>query len=269
MKKTEPNAFPFQGKRFLFYSRFFRARQSRDAGAIELIFQIFYGNICLQHNSIVPDTGVQKANFVLPFSCVGKELCCSKRRYIFGVCLSEAHFFCTRRKIKMFKKNDRYLQTANTIVDIFLIIAIIACVIMGIGSLSVSNSIWLSCRSVLVCFILGPLFAWVLWILIKVYLTHVLDVKMIRDKLYRMQNTNAAASLPYDETTDIEAEKKREEELKMREQQLKNLEQIYRDGKTDDPYFRKSMELNRLKIMLEQGFIDQETYQEKIDELLK
>ena len=92
---------------------------------------------------------------------------------------------------------------------------------------------------------------------------------MIRDKLYRMQNTNAAASLPYDETTDIEAEKQREEELKMREQQLKNLEQIYRDGKTDDPSFRKSMELNRLKIMLEQGFIDQETYQEKIDELLK
>lgn len=266
MKKTEPNAFPFQGKRFLFYSRFFRARQSRDAGAIELIFQIFYGNICLQHNSIVPDTGVQKANFVLPFSCVGKELCCSKRRYIFGVCLSEAHFFCTRRKIKMFKKNDRYLQTANTIVDIFLIIAITACVILGILLLSADYPIL---RTILVCFILCPFFAWVLWILIKVYLTHVLDVKMIRDKLYRMQNTNAAASLPYDETTDIEAEKQREEELKMREQQLKNLEQIYRDGKTDDPSFRKSMELNRLKIMLEQGFIDQETYQEKIDELLK
>ena len=169
----------------------------------------------------------------------------------------------------MFKKNDRYLKTANTIVDIFFIIAIIACVIMGIGSLSVSNSIWLSCRSVLVCFILGRLFAWVLWILIKVYQTHVLDVKIIRDKLYSKQNGNDTAFLPYDETTDIEAEKKREEELKMREQQLKNLEQIYRDGQTDDPYFRKSMELNRLKIMLEQGFIDQETYQEKIDELLK
>lgn len=166
----------------------------------------------------------------------------------------------------MFKKNDRYLQTANTIVDIFLIIAIIACVILGILLLSAGSPIL---RTILVCFILCPFFAWVLWILIKVYLTHVLDVKMIRDKLYRMQNTNAAASLPYDETTDIEAEKQREEELKMREQQLKNLEQIYRDGKTDDPSFRKSMELNRLKIMLEQGFIDQETYQEKIDELLK
>ena len=166
----------------------------------------------------------------------------------------------------MFKKNDRYLQTANTIVDIFLIIAITACVILGILLLSAGSPIL---RTILVCFILCSFFAWVLWILIKVYLTHVLDVKIIRDKLYSKQNGNDTAFLPYDETTDIEAEKKREEELKMRKQQLKNLEQIYRDGKTDDPYFRKSMELNRLKIMLEQGFIDQETYQEKIDELLK
>ena len=237
MKKTEPNAFPFQGKRFLFYSRFFRARQSRDAGAIELIFQIFYGNICLQHNSIVPDTGVQKANFVLPFSCVGKELCCSKRRYIFGVCLSEAHFFCTRRKIKMFKKNDRYLKIARIVNTVLLFVNICACIIAGgiCIYLAFRSKLWLFLLYAVLWIFFGTIISWIVWLFVRLYLSHLYDVKMIRNKLYEIDNSDL---------------------------------QIFTKGYEpfETLWDRKSF---RLKIMLKNGHFDQETYQEKIDELLK
>lgn len=84
----------------------------------------------------------------------------------------------------MFDKNDRTLLTVRALANVFTIIFIACCVIAGIvlasyGMLEIGLPI-------LFC---GPFLFWIAWLAIRLHLTHLCDIKLIRNKLYGIENS--------------------------------------------------------------------------------
>lgn len=84
----------------------------------------------------------------------------------------------------MFDKNDRTLLTVRALANVFTIIFMVCSVVAGIavaacGMLEIGLPI-------LFC---GPFFFWIAWLAIRLHLTHLCDIKLIRNKLYGIENS--------------------------------------------------------------------------------
>ncbi len=102
----------------------------------------------------------------------------------------------------MFDKNDRTLLTVRALANVFTIIFVVCSVVAGIavaacGMLEIGLPI-------LFC---GPFLFWIAWLAIRLHLTHLCDIKLIRNKLYGIENNaldvfiNKTAYVPAEEQT--------------------------------------------------------------------
>lgn len=103
----------------------------------------------------------------------------------------------------MFEQNDRTLFTAQSIIKVFCIIGAILCFIGGIvlcvtsnqkvadnfGEISnVTNYAQIIGGVALILF--GSLVFWIIWIFSKLIFSTLCDIKLIRNKLYQLDNDN-------------------------------------------------------------------------------
>ena len=126
------------------------------------------------------------------FPVSGKN-CVAANGGTFSGCASRRHtFFCTRRKIKMFKKNDRYLKIARIVNTVLLFVNICACIIAGgiCIYLAFRSKLWLFLLYAVLWIFFGTIISWIVWLFVRLYLSHLYDVKMIRNKLYEIDNSD-------------------------------------------------------------------------------
>lgn len=103
----------------------------------------------------------------------------------------------------MFEQNDKTLFTAQSIIKIFCIIGAILCFIGGIilcvtssqevtGNLgeikTITNYTQIIGGVALILF--GSLVFWIIWIFSKLIFSTLCDIKLIRNKLYQLDNDN-------------------------------------------------------------------------------
>lgn len=97
----------------------------------------------------------------------------------------------------MFEKNDKPLLTFRTLVDVLLVIAILLGLILGI--LFIVNENYFSG---LILLIGVPLLSLLIWLVIRLFITCLCDIKLIRNKLYDISNDNLEVFLKEDEEDD-------------------------------------------------------------------
>ena len=102
----------------------------------------------------------------------------------------------------MFEKNDGTLFTARVILNVVVWIFVLAGVISGI-ILLVNESTALG----LVMLLLVPFLSWLMWVVARLFLTYLCDIKLIRNKLYGIDNDYLQAFLG-GETQEEREEKK-------------------------------------------------------------
>lgn len=90
----------------------------------------------------------------------------------------------------MFEKNDRQLLTVRIILNVVTWIFILAGIISGI-ILLVEEFIPLG----FIMLLLIPFLSWLMWVVARLYLTYLCDIKLIRNKLYGVDNDNLKAFL--------------------------------------------------------------------------
>lgn len=85
----------------------------------------------------------------------------------------------------MFGKNDKALLAARIILIVVISILTTGCVLAGIIMTIVDeNLIFLLISAG------GALFCWLAWVIARLYLSYLCDVKLIRNKLYGIENDN-------------------------------------------------------------------------------
>ena len=83
----------------------------------------------------------------------------------------------------MFEVNDRSLRTVRVILNVWVWVGAIACVICGI----VLSALGMIEMGLPILFV-GPFACWVSWVFGRLYLSHLCDIKLIRNKLYGVGN---------------------------------------------------------------------------------
>lgn len=104
----------------------------------------------------------------------------------------------------MFEKNDKQLLTIRTIINVVTILFVIIGIICSI-ILLVNKEIFLGVF--LLVFI--PFFSWFMWIIWRLIMTFLCDIKLIRNKLYGVENDNMKVFLGERQTPEQIAEQKR------------------------------------------------------------
>ena len=136
---------------------------------------------------------------------------------------------------ELFKTNDKYLKTINTVVTVLCIVmavllfifAVVAFIVIGVYGL-----IPLFCE----------LFVAVIYLLWKVALSYLTDVKFIRNKIYILEELNCELIKYGKETT--------------------------QDGSSDDNTLNRFAELQKLNEALKMGAITQEEFDEQKKKLI-
>ena len=85
----------------------------------------------------------------------------------------------------MFEVNDRSLRTVRVILNVWVWVGAIACVICGI----VLSALGMIEMGLPILFV-GPFACWFSWVFGRLYLSHLCDIKLIRNKLYGVGNEN-------------------------------------------------------------------------------
>lgn len=91
----------------------------------------------------------------------------------------------------MFKRNDKFLFMAITVADVYAILIATAFAVLGIVDI-VNGAELASTETIIlgVFFIpIGLVFAFVFWVFVRVLLSLVCDVKLIRNKMYGEDNS--------------------------------------------------------------------------------
>ena len=96
----------------------------------------------------------------------------------------------------MFEKNDKQLLTMRILLNVVTFIFVLAGIISGI-ILLVNDSIALG----LVMLLLVPFLSWLMWVVARLFLTYLCDIKLIRNKLYGVNNDNLKVFLEENEST--------------------------------------------------------------------
>lgn len=139
----------------------------------------------------------------------------------------------------MFEKNDKQLLTIRTIINVVTILFVIIGIICSI-ILLVNKEIFLGVF--LLVFI--PFFSWFMWIIWRLIMTFLCDIKLIRNKLYGVENDNMKVFLEERQTPEQIAEQKRVA--------AQNAEKI-----------------ERLKYLRDAGVITEKEFQQAREKLLK
>lgn len=139
----------------------------------------------------------------------------------------------------MFEKNDKQLLMVRILLNVVTWIFVLAGIISGI-ILLVNDSIALG----LVMLLLVPFLSWLMWVVARLYLTYLCDIKLIRNKLYGVENENLSVFLS--------------EKTETHEQTLQQ------NSSTD-----KTQALLRLKKLLDGGVITQEEFEREKEKYLK
>lgn len=85
----------------------------------------------------------------------------------------------------MFEVNDRSLRTVRVILNVVTWIGVIACIVCGI----VLSALGMLAAGLPILFV-GPFACWLSWVFARLYLCYLCDVKLIRNKLYGVDNEN-------------------------------------------------------------------------------
>lgn len=85
----------------------------------------------------------------------------------------------------MFEVNDKFLRTVRVILNVWVWVGAIACVICGI----VLSALGMIEMGLPILFV-GPFACWFSWVFGRLYLSHLCDIKLIRNKLYGVGNEN-------------------------------------------------------------------------------
>lgn len=139
----------------------------------------------------------------------------------------------------MFERNDKQLLTVRILLNIVTWIFVLAGIISGI-ILLVNDSIALG----LVMLFLVPFLSWLMWVVARLYLTYLCDIKLIRNKLYGIENENLSVFLSAKTETH---------------------EQTSQQNSSTD----KTQALLRLKKLLDGGAITQEEFDREKEKYLK
>lgn len=139
----------------------------------------------------------------------------------------------------MFEKNDKQLLTMRILLNVVTIIFVLLGVIFGIIYLA-NDAIALG----LVFLLLIPFLCWLMWVVARLFLTYLCDIKLIRNKLYGVDNDNLKVFLGERQTPEQIAEQKRVA--------AQNAEKI-----------------ERLKYLRDAGVITEKEFQQAREKLLK
>mgnify|MGYP001623899011 FL=1 len=85
----------------------------------------------------------------------------------------------------MFEVNDKFLRTVRVILNVWVWVGAIACVICGI----VLSALGMIEMGLPILFV-GPFACWFSWVFGRLYLSYLCDIKLIRNKLYGVGNEN-------------------------------------------------------------------------------
>lgn len=83
----------------------------------------------------------------------------------------------------MFEVNDKFLRTVRVILNVWVWVGAIACVICGI----VLSALGMIEMGLPILFV-GPFACWLMWVFGRLYLSYLCDIKLIRNKLYGVGN---------------------------------------------------------------------------------
>lgn len=139
----------------------------------------------------------------------------------------------------MFEKNDKQLLTMRIIVNVVICIIAAASILVGIIlSATASNALFLLIA------VGGAFLSWLTWVVARLYLSYLCDIKLIRNKLYGVENDNLKVFLEEKQTPEQIAEQKRVA--------AQNVEKI-----------------EKLKTLRDSGVISEEEFQQEREKLLK
>ena len=140
----------------------------------------------------------------------------------------------------MFERNDKALLTTRIIVMVTIGIFAVLSLALGIALAVVIEGVYF-----LFSFA-GWFLCWLLWVIARLYMSYLCDVKLIRNKLYGESNAGLEVFLKAKEerSNSIEAKKKQTDI----EEELKHLQQLLSSGViTTEEYEKRKSELTEGK----------------------
>ena len=138
----------------------------------------------------------------------------------------------------MFERNDKALLTTRVIVMVVIGFFVVASFAGGIAlAVLVHGALFL------VTFV-GWFFCWLMWVFARLYMSYLVDIKLIRNKLYGESNEDLEVFL--------KGEEERSNSPKMQEKRKET-----------------EAELQRLRQLLSSGIITAEEYEKRREELTK
>ncbi|HIZ09270.1 MAG TPA: SHOCT domain-containing protein [Candidatus Borkfalkia avicola] len=139
----------------------------------------------------------------------------------------------------MFEKNDKQLLTVRIITNVVTWIFAIAGIVVGI----VLSALEMLEIGLPILFVV-PFLCWLMWVYVRLHLSHLCDIKLIRNKLYGVDNENLKVFL--------EAKLTEEEMQEQKRVETQNAEKIA-----------------RLKSLRDSGVITEEEFQQEKEKILK
>lgn len=139
----------------------------------------------------------------------------------------------------MFEKNDKQLLTVRIITNVVIWIFAIAGIVVGI----VLSALEMLEIGLPILFVV-PFLCWLMWVYVRLHLSHLCDIKLIRNKLYGVDNENLKVFL--------EAKLTEEEMQEQKRVETQNAEKIA-----------------RLKSLRDSGVITEEEFQQEKEKILK
>ena len=138
----------------------------------------------------------------------------------------------------MFERNDKQLLTVRIITNVVTWIFAIAGIIAGI----VLSALGMLESGLPILFVV-PFLSWLMWVYVRLHLSHLCDIKLIRNKLYGVDNDNLKVFL--------------EEKFTKRE-----LQEIELKKK------QKIEKMAKLKALRDSGALTEKEYQNEINKIL-
>ena len=187
----------------------------------------------------------------------------------------------------MFDKNDKALLITRKIIIVVLSILVVGILVLSIIMASIASPIFL------VIWPVGWFACWIMWVVARLYLSYLCDIKLIRNKLYNTDNENLKVFLMAKPTPAQIEEQKRAAEEKVRN--AERMKALLDSGViTEEEYIREtgsapvvsaapqsvqgvtnvsggidSEKLAKLKALLDSGVLTEDEYIKEIEKLTK
>ena len=138
----------------------------------------------------------------------------------------------------MFERNDKQLLTVRVITNVVTWILAIVGIIAGI----VLSALGMLAIGLPILFVV-PFLCWLMWVYVRLHLSHLCDIKLIRNKLYGVDNDNLKVFL----------------KEKVTKRELQETELIKA---------QKTENMTKLKALRDSGVLTEQEYQNEINKIL-